>query len=92
MMTELKPCPFCGYTNAGINYNEAQFLGQRYDGVKKIKFRVYGYCKKCKARGKPITVVVDDVHDVGWFKRFHDEYFPKAAEEWNRRANDGQTI
>lgn len=85
-MTELKPCPFCGYEGAGINYHEAQFMGQRYDGIKRIRFRVYGYCKKCKARGKPVTATVSDVGEMGWLARFKGEYFPKAAEEWNRRT------
>ena len=83
--TELRPCPFCGYEKAGIRYREARFIGQCYDGTKTIMFRVYGYCKRCNSRSKPITVIITNVHEKGWLKEFKDKFYPKAAEEWNRR-------
>ena len=87
--TELKPCPFCGYEKAGINYHEARFIRKHYDGTKTIMFRVYGYCKRCKSRSKPITEIVTNVYKMGWLKEFKDKSFPKAAEEWNRRTYNG---
>lgn len=86
---KLLPCPFCGYEKARIMYAEGNFLGQTYNGVKKIRFKAYGVCNKCHSRGKPVFLVVDDVHTRGWLARMRAILEPMAAEEWNRRAENG---
>ena len=49
-MIELSPCPFCG-GKAHLKGKVIRFFGQNYYGDKKIRYGMYGYCGRCKARG-----------------------------------------
>ena len=84
---DMIPCPFCG-GNARVNYKDTKFLGQRYDGVKKIRYRAYGVCNKCHARSEPVFAVIDDVGNRGWSRRMIEQLEPMAIEKWNRRMNN----
>lgn len=86
-MAELKPCPFCG-GKARLNYHQTKYYGQNEIGAKKIKYTGYIVCNKCLSRGKPVSVVADNVHCLGWGKELVERMFPLAAEEWNRRADN----
>lgn len=85
-MDKLKPCPFCGNENIIFQTKEVEFYGQRYDGIKKIKFRAYCTCTKCHSRGKPVFAIIDDVYIRGWDTRMKEKLYPIAAEHWNRRT------
>ena len=87
-MTELKPCPFCGGEKAKLNYHQSKYYGQNCFGAKKIKFTGYIVCTKCFSRGKPVSVVSDRVDCMGWRKELQEKMFPRAAEQWNRRADN----
>lgn len=64
-MTELKPCPFCGY--------EAEISIGRFDG----KPTSYVMCKKCAARGEFFFVspkyASDDRAIKAWNRRAGDD-------------------
>lgn len=91
-MSDLKPCPFCGYKKATLRYRQSKYFGQNYYGAKKIKFTGYIVCNKCMSRSKPVSVVMDNVYCGGWGKDLRDRMLPLAAENWNRRASDGNSL
>lgn len=85
-MTELKPCPFCGWNKAMI---ARKIEGSYYyfdNGFVKIRFTVM--CNKCKAKGA--SVVFKKLYHEGYenhkaltndtIMRYHEE----AIEAWNR--------
>lgn len=95
MNYELKPCPFC--------WGKAKFTARRIAGSKRYspeinnmvaRWRVRVICNKCRTMGSPATteLVVTYEWIVYGKGRWIDEKaipaFEKAAEKWNRRAND----
>ena len=90
-MTELKPCPFCGWKKARVT--ERKIEGSYYyidNRFVKIRFAVM--CNKCKAKGasvvsKRLYHEGDENHEAltnDTIMRYHEE----AIEAWNRRAED----
>ena len=76
-MGELKPCPFCG-GEANIRMMERH------------NRRVwYGCCRKCNARTEGYCEPIDL---DGYFNPYNEitKSVCSAAEEWNRRASDGE--
>ena len=88
-MDELKPCPFCGGKRVRLNYHQSKYYGQNDLGAKKIKFTGYIVCNICLSRGKPVSVISDTVDCRGWLKELKEKMLPLAAEEWNRRTDNG---
>lgn len=89
MQNELKPCPFCGNKKVKLNYHQSKYYGENDYGAKKIKFTGYIVCTKCLSRGKPVSVVYDEVLCTGWVNELKDKMLPLAAEAWNRRVDNG---
>lgn len=89
-MDKLKPCPFCGGKKVRLNYRQTKYYGQNCFGAKKIKFTGYIVCNKCLSRGKPVSVISDNVGCRGWGKELEEKLLPLAAAAWNRRASDVQ--
>lgn len=85
-MTELKPCPFCGFPTAKITEKRSgnyRRTGNLYQVL----------CTKCKARGPIFTGKYLESGEFGQRKYTPDsaaiaEAKQKAVEAWNRRAND----
>lgn len=84
VITNLKPCPFCGGEVELLEYTD----------------RVYGFwdykikCKKCRAyMDSPSTAYITPIEN-GIRQTRNDETKAKAKREliviWNRRADDGQ--
>lgn len=89
-MTELKPCPFCGWNKAVI---ECKIKGSYYyldNGIVRIRFAVM--CNKCKAKGtfvvsKKLYYEGDENYEAltnDTIMRYHEE----AIEAWNMRVGD----
>ena len=87
-MDKMRPCPFCNYASGCISYKQVEFLGQNDMGIKKIKFRFYSYCPKCRSRGRPVTAIIDNVNEMGWETRMIETIYPNVIDGWNRRAFD----
>lgn len=81
--TELKPCPFCG----GEAFKEA------FDRLITIGCRVCNYYMSFHGvvqseinTGKPVIYTGGEVSEHEWYDQFAHE---RAAEKWNRRAENG---
>lgn len=75
-MSEIKRCPFCG-GEGKPSFRQIEFIGQNYEGNKKIVYRVQVICNSCKARGKPIRT--DPIIDpMPWFSKWGDRYHPES--------------
>lgn len=83
-----KPCPFCGGNSVSVVHKDVRFLGQNYEGIKKIKMQAYCTCNKCHAKGKPITYV-GYIAPHGFYDSEHLPLYScgeKAVDVWNERA------
>ena len=85
-MDKLKPCPFCGCKSVSLRYHQTKYYGTNDFGAKKIKFTGYVVCSKCLSRGKPVSVIKDNVDCRGWAAGLRSEMLPMAADAWNRRS------
>lgn len=81
-MTELKPCPFCGYearfyqTSVGVDSNSAE-----------LRFQIR--CKKCSAVApEAYGGICINLNQNGEMNMWHDDRIA-AVEAWNRRADNG---
>jgi len=73
---ELKPCPFCGFRRLAIEESHCEYeddFGAVHSYTIKIK------CPSCGASGGGYGTKQD---------RLVEDVKEKAAEAWNRRAND----
>lgn len=84
---ELKPCPFCG-GRGKLSVRQMRFIGQNYQGDKKIKMGAQVICNRCKSRGSLFSANVVNPysrnnHDVGyaWIKE-------QAIKSWNWRVGN----
>lgn len=90
MADGLKPCPFCG-GNAKISLREMKFIGHNDFGSKKIKCGAQVICNRCRARGPLYIAELIDPYDRDCQKSAPYIWMTnEAANDWNRRANDGQ--
>lgn len=85
-MTELKPCPFCGYASPKMTEKRSGSYRRTGD-----MFQIL--CGKCKARGPIFTGKYLESGEFGRRKYTPDsaaitEAKQKAIEAWNRRANE----
>lgn len=95
-MDELRPCPFCGSNKLKIESSSSKCRDRRTDICGWVLYRHYIMsvrCNVCNARGSTVSgdVVIDtrcaDLGLVGYTTV--EKIEEKAAEAWNRRANDG---
>jgi hypothetical protein len=88
---ELKPCPFCG-GKGKVSYKDYRFGGWNGKSDSRRKYRVQVICNRCRARGKPI--ITDWIVNYSPYnpreeaQKAFAPYVERAAEAWNRRADD----
>ena len=90
---ELKPCPFCGGKNITILSKRTNVWRNAFGD--RFEYRIYSArCIRCHSRGasvggrcshaeRIVKIYGGETH-VQSYKYYHD----KAAEAWNRRAQD----
>ena len=91
-MTELKPCPFCGWKKARVIERKIEGSYRFYNKYDFATIRFAVMCNKCKAKGasvvsKRLFHEGDENHEAltnDTIMRYHEE----AIEAWNRRAED----
>ena len=90
-MTELKPCPFCGYNKLKIDRKRKRAGYTGLDDI--VYYDTYSVrCPKCFGRGGAVggrvlagILYVDRIPE---WATTADELKSKAAEAWNRRAEN----
>ena len=95
-MTDLRPCPFCGSIKHKIESKKKNEWRNGYgDFALYVTFHVR--CTVCNARGCTVSGMVGNTeHDGKTVKIYgkdtvlhrYSYYVDKAAEAWNRRAED----
>ena len=76
-MADLKPCPFCGFTD--INFDYKYFHKSRCA----VDFLVYLECQCCGAKTRSQFAASEDEESVTAAEA-------RAINAWNRRAEDGR--
>lgn len=79
-MTELKPCPFCGYDP------ETHVYCSVWDGNRQV-FVAEVKCPSCKIARHALATSGKEAGEYLSFADF-DSAFNKAEEAWNRRCDD----
>lgn len=80
---KLKPCPFCG--------KEAEFFvidSKTYDGGKAAEWSFSIHCTNCGVKN-PHTYRLEAVLDKNAEFQFRLDERRVAADDWNRRADNG---
>lgn len=97
-MTELKPCPFCGWNKARLMERKIAGSYGNYGHSDFVRVRVTVMCNKCKATSP--SIVSPKLWYEGREPKFFDEnrefenlashmkYRRKAIEAWNRRVEE----
>lgn len=93
-MTELKPCPFCGWKKARVTERKIAGSYHNYHNYDFAKIRFAVMCNKCKAKGA--SVVSKRLYHEGATTENHEaltndaimRYHEMAIEAWNRRVTN----
>ena len=92
MMTELKPCPFCGGEKLKIEHTASSMYKSGLIGVEPYTFSVR--CNKCHARGATVFgylrySVRNLSEEAEKVLETREQLESRAIEAWNRRVSDG---
>ena len=80
-MYELKPCPFCG--SADVTFEKTEWDEKSFTGEPQLVQRLDVRCNNCGASSGKVA---------GLYTQVGNRLQARAAELWNRRANDDRFI
>lgn len=83
MLSELKPCPFCGSTKLKIDQKTSSNAKWNKEAKKCYKLVVVTVrCNKCHTRGPTVSMY------AGWYDRPIEVLEEEAKKVWNDRATE----